>query len=165
MIRNYKPSDLEQCRLLWIELTQHHRELYDDPTIGGDDPGQFFDEHLAEVGPENVWIADEDGIVVGMACLTLTGEESEIEPVIVKSGYQNQGVGRSLVRHITQHAEKLGIRYLSVKPVARNKSAITFFYNMGFRKLGHVQMFMELNPSKQSKWERDLTFLGHNFEY
>ena len=165
MIRNYETSDLEQCRLLWTELTQHHRELYDDPSIGGDDPGRFFDEQLAEVGPENVWIADKGGIVAGMACLMIADEEAEIEPVIVKSSFQNQGVGRSLVQHITQHTETLGIKYLSVKPVARNKNAISFFYDMGFCKLGHIQMFMEIKPPKESKWEKDLILLGHNFEY
>ena len=57
------------------------------------------------------------------------------------------------------------IKYLSVKPVARNKKAISFLYNTGFRKLGHVQLFMELNTTKQDKWETGLTFLGHDFEY
>ena len=38
-IRTYESEDRDACRLLWAELTQHHRELYADPTIGGEQPG------------------------------------------------------------------------------------------------------------------------------
>ena len=27
-IRNYKDSDLEVCRNLWVDLTQQHRDIY-----------------------------------------------------------------------------------------------------------------------------------------
>ncbi|MBI4300887.1 MAG: hypothetical protein HY677_07095, partial [Chloroflexi bacterium] len=37
-IREYRTADFEACRSLWGELTRHHREIYEDPTIGGDDP-------------------------------------------------------------------------------------------------------------------------------
>ena len=56
-IRTYQPRDLEACRSLWTELTQVHRDLYEDPTFGGDDPGLGFDEHLAVA--EGVWAAYE----------------------------------------------------------------------------------------------------------
>jgi hypothetical protein len=29
--------------------------------IGGDDPGLCFDEHLARVGPERLWVAERGG--------------------------------------------------------------------------------------------------------
>jgi hypothetical protein len=45
-IRPYGDSDLEPCRTLWAELTRRHREIYGDPSIGGDDPGAYFDDHL-----------------------------------------------------------------------------------------------------------------------
>ena len=30
-----------------MELTDHHRQIYDDPSIGADDPGTGFDDYLA----------------------------------------------------------------------------------------------------------------------
>lgn len=30
-VRPYRPTDLEGCRTLWVELVQHHREIYQDP--------------------------------------------------------------------------------------------------------------------------------------
>jgi len=38
MIRKYQPDDREQCRALWRELTEWHREIYEDTTIGGEHP-------------------------------------------------------------------------------------------------------------------------------
>jgi len=36
--RKYRSSDIEQCRSLWKELTEWHRIIYKDPTIGGENP-------------------------------------------------------------------------------------------------------------------------------
>ncbi len=65
-IRNYEPKNLADCRALWRELTQWHREIYDDPTIGGATPELKFDEHLAAVGMGHVWVAIEQSNIVGM---------------------------------------------------------------------------------------------------
>jgi len=53
-IRAYALADLDACRRLWQVLTERHRLIYEDPTIGGDDAGLYFDTHLARVGPENI---------------------------------------------------------------------------------------------------------------
>src|SRR4029453_18386226 len=60
-VRGYEPGDLEWCRGLWVELTQWHRDIFDSPGIGGDNPGLAFDEHLAKVGAENIWVAEDNG--------------------------------------------------------------------------------------------------------
>jgi hypothetical protein len=75
-IRKYRSDDLAACRDLYAQLVEHHREIYDDPTIGGDDPGAGFDEYLSL--PERVltWVAIEDGVVVGLTGLLWEGEES-----------------------------------------------------------------------------------------
>ena len=40
-----------------MELTDHHQQIYDDPSIGRDDPGNGFDDYLAT--PERIasWVA------------------------------------------------------------------------------------------------------------
>ena len=43
-IREYASADYSACRMLWVELTEHHRRIYEDPSIGGDDPGGAFDD-------------------------------------------------------------------------------------------------------------------------
>ena len=139
-IRSYDATDLESCRALWGELTQHHRDIYDDQSIGGDNPGLYFDEHLKRVGPERIWLAELDGVVVGLTGFILEGGEAEVEPVIVTSNSRGDGIGRALLEHVKDEVRKLGVSMLSIRPVARNAGAISLFHDFGFRTLGHIDM-------------------------
>jgi len=164
-IQQYKPSDLEQCRTLWKELTQHHREIYNDPTIGGNAPGLYFDKHLTRVGPERIWVAECAGEVLGFVSLILNDQETEVEPIVVTSKHRGKGIGRSLLNHVIEEARKLRVRHLSVKPVARNVDAISFFYDAGFRILGHIELFMDLEPEVSGTWKPGPKLFGHSFKH
>ncbi len=165
VIRGYKSSDLEACRNLWAEMTQRHREIYDDSSIGGDDPGLEFDGHLSQVGPALIWVAEADQEVVGFVSLIHKGEEAEIEPIVVRSDVRGGGIGYQLVDHAVDEAGKLGVLCLSVNPVARNEAAISFFYDAGFRKMGHIQLFKWLGDSFPGQWKEGLEMYGKSFEY
>jgi hypothetical protein len=81
-IRNYVSTDLESCRSLWAEMVERHREIYDDYSIGGENPGLEFDNHLSSVGAERTWVAEDDQEVVGFASVILDGEQAEVEPLV-----------------------------------------------------------------------------------
>jgi GNAT superfamily N-acetyltransferase len=144
-IRPYRLADLDACRDLWEVLTERHRIIYEDPTIGGPDVRLYFDTHLARVGPEHVWVAEEDGMVIGMTGLIAAEgeEEAEVEPVVVAQGHRSRGVGEQLVQAAVAEAKRLGVRFLNIGPVARNSEAIAMFVRQGFGLIGHVQLFME----------------------
>ena len=80
LIRNYESQDLLQCRALWGQLTERHREIYQDPRIGGETPEFKFDEHLAASGSEQIWVAIEGQKVVGLVGMVVKGNEAEVEP-------------------------------------------------------------------------------------
>lgn len=164
-IRQYESADLAGCRALWAEMVQQHRDIYDDSSIGGDDPGLEFDEHLRKVGPERIWVALAESEVVGFTSLIASGEEAEIEPLVVSSRHRGQGIGHRLVEHATTEAENLGVLCLSVKPVARNERVIAFFYDAGFKTLGHIQMFRWLGPSDPAQWKKGPVLFGKAFDY
>lgn len=122
-VRGYAPADLEACRRLWEALTERHRLIYDDPTIGGDDVGVYFDAHLARVGPENIWVAESDGAVIGMTGLIVGEGEAEVEPVVVDAAHRGHGVGALLIAEPLAKARALDLGYLNIGPVARNSEA------------------------------------------
>jgi ribosomal protein S18 acetylase RimI-like enzyme len=165
VIRGYRSSDLDGCRALWAEMNQRHRDIYGDPTIGGENPGLEFDKHLARVGPDLIWVAESDNRVVGFVSLIHEGEEAEIEPIVVGAEARSAGIGHRLVEHAVEQARKLGVLCLSVKPVARNKEAIAFFHDAGFRALGHLQLFMWLGDSFPGQWKNGPELFGKRFEY
>ncbi len=163
LVRPYDPSDLPACRSLWVALAQAHRDLYDDPTIGGDDPGLSFDGHLARAGAEGVWVAEMAGSVVGFAGLIVEDDEAEVEPVVVSPECRREGVGGLLVARVVAEARTLGVRYINVRPVARNADAIRFFHQAGFVNLGHVELFMDMRPADGREWRDGQTVQGRRF--
>jgi N-acetylglutamate synthase-like GNAT family acetyltransferase len=164
-IRQYNSSDLVQSRSLWAEMVQRHRDIYNDPSIGGDNPGLEFDIHLERVGPQYIWLAEDKEELVGLVSLILNEQQAEIEPIIVKSDYRGQGIGQKLLYHSIEQAKKLNVLCLSVKPVARNLDAISFFYNSGFKALGQIELFMWLGDSTPFEWKKGLNLFGKSFDY
>ncbi len=164
-IRQYKSSDLERCRSLWAEMTQRHRDIYDDPSIGGDNPGLEFDKHLDQVGPKRIWVAALGGQIVGFVSLIQDGQQAEVEPIVISSEHRSQGIGQKLLNHAIKQAKQAGVICLSVKPVARNKDAISFFYDAGFKTLGHIQLFMWLGSSAPGQWKQGPEIFGKPFDF
>ena len=164
-IRPYEPSDLDACRALWQELTQRHRDIYADPTIGGSDSGSEFDAHLTHPQFAGVWVAGNDTGIVGLCGLLIDGEGGEVEPIVVASAYRSKGIGRQLLGHMVEESKKRGLRFLSVRPVARNIEAISFFYDAGFRLVGHIDLFMELSRPTQREWNDGITIHGNDYKY
>jgi len=147
---------------LWLELTEKHREIYQDPKIGGEHPEDFFDKHLAKVGADNIWVAVHDSEVVGLVGLIVEGSEAEIEPLVVRKGYRGKGIGKRLIEEVVSEARKRKIRFLNVEPVARNVEMIRFMYKLGFRTLGNIQLFMCFSDYV---WKEGPELFGCKFKY
>ena len=161
-IRKYQPDDLRSCRTLWTELTQHHRDIYQSPTIGGPNPGEHFDEHLAKVGPDNLWVATHRGEVIALTGLMGDGDEAEVEPAVVSEPYRRRGIGKTLLETVITEAKKRGITLLSARPVARNREALKFFTSQGFTNVGHIELFIDLT---NRKWKKGLKIFDLELEY
>ena len=149
VIRSYEDGDREVCRALWRELTQFHRDLYDDQSIGHDrDPGDIFDEHLERLGANRIWVAEQDGVVVGFAGLIVEGKAGELEPIVVAPHLRGSGLGKALGERVIAAARELGLRRIDVRPAARNDDAVRFFHGLGFDTLGQLELLLYLAEPK-----------------
>jgi N-acetylglutamate synthase-like GNAT family acetyltransferase len=162
-IREYQRGDLDRCRELWRSLTQRHRDIYGDPTLGGSDPGLEFDSYLVEALPHRVWVAELDGRVLGLCGLLVRGEESELEPIVVDPSQRSRGIGALLAQEAVAESRRLGVKYVNVRPTARNLEAIRFFHREGFRLLGRFELSIALDAatpfgSARTTEVHDLTF-------
>ncbi|MHA1218808.1 MAG: GNAT family N-acetyltransferase [Candidatus Heimdallarchaeaceae archaeon] len=164
-IRNYKESDNALCQKMWIELTEYHQEIYDDPSIGGENLAQGFNDHLEQYGGESFWVAEEDEKIIGLIGLIVRGKAAEVEPIIIKSSHRKKGIGKKLLQFIINHASEKEIKYLSIRPVARNKNALKLFYEMGFNIIGHIELFMNLKEKESKKWKTGIEIHDIPFEY
>ena len=151
-VRAYESRDHDVCRTLWAELAEWHRDLYARPEIGELDAGRQLEGHLAKVGAENVWVAEVDGVVAGLAALVVDGERGELEPLVVSAAHRWRGVGPRLVAAVITAARARGLRQIKARPVARNTQAIKFFHRCGFDVLGHLDLLMDLEPRERGPW-------------
>lgn len=162
VVRRFRPSDRNACRALWKELTEYHRHIYEDPSIGGRNPEGFFDKHLKKIGPRRIWVAVVGDRIVGFAGLIVEGEEAELEPIIVTEEHRGSGVGSTLIKTVMKEVESLDVKSLNVRPVARNASAIAYFHECGFDKVGHIQLFIDYSDKK---WKDGLRIHRTEFQY
>lgn len=163
-IREYQPSDYKACYSLWGELTQHHADIYEDPTITGDDPGHGFVDYINNPQRRTTWVAELNSQVVAFTGL-LVNQEAQIEPIVVSSAYRNKGIGTMLIQHVVQEVKKMDITFLSIRPVARNEKAISLFTRLGFNLIGHVDLFQDLSSPSSRKWKPGITLQGKELLY
>lgn len=162
-VRGYAEGDLAACRGLWVELTEQHRQIYQAPEIGGDDPGSKFDEHLAKVGADQLWVAVADGQVVGLTGLQRMEEGIEIEPVVVAASHRGRGIGRLLIDAAIAGGQAAGHKLISVSVVGRNREAIEFYHAMGFDTVGTIELMYDTRPQEDQRWEPGDTISGLPF--
>ncbi len=146
-------------------MVERHRDVYGDPSIGGDDPGLEFDCHLERVGAGKVWLAEMDGEVAGLVSLITDSEQAEVDPLVVSQRFRSRGIGRRLLDRMVEEARKLGILCLYVRPVARNRDAVSFYHRAGFKTIGHLQLFQWLGPSEPGQWKPGPEIFGLPFDY
>ncbi|HEX2354939.1 MAG TPA: GNAT family N-acetyltransferase [Micromonosporaceae bacterium] len=164
-IRPYRPSDHSAGRGLWVELTEEQRELYDDATIGGADPGAAFEEYLTRLDLSGVWVADDgEGGVVGLVGLVLNGRAGEVEPVVVTRSRRGQGIGKTLLSHVAEEARKRGMTYLTITPSSRNEAAIRCFHAAGYDVMSAVELSLDLGRSTRG-WQDGPSLQGLKFRY
>lgn len=163
-LREYEDQDYDACRALWVELTDRHRLIYDDPTIGAPDPGTAFDAYLAEPARACTWVALDGEAIVGFTGLFVSDDQAEIEPIVVTATRRSQGTGRKLLEHAIDEARRRGVEFLSIRPVARNVEAIALFHAVGFATLGHLDLTMYLG-SRPRQWREGVEVHGHAFRY
>ncbi len=119
------------------------------------------------MGQEHLWLAQRAGLVVGLVGLIVgpCPSEAHVEPIIVSMRERRKGIGRALLKRVIEESTALGVRFLTVKPIARNAQAMSFFYDEGFRILGGVEMCIEVNPSESSTCQAGRELFGCRFEY
>lgn len=165
-IREYQTSDFEICRSIYGELSQHYAEIYEDPTIAGEDPGRGFEPYLNNPRRQGTWVAEVEGSVVGIAGLLIhPEEEGEVEPVVVSLPYRGRGIGSMLTKRVVEEARKAGVRFLIVRPAARNIRALSLYFRLGFNLVGNISLFQDLLSSPDRKWKPGIEIHGYKLRY
>lgn len=92
-----------------------------------------------------VFVADTGDGLAGVAALERVRGEAVLEHVWVAAGYQRQGVGDALVRHVLAVAREAGDRIVRV---TSDPQALGFYERLGGRVTGRVPAPMPGEPDR-----------------
>jgi [ribosomal protein S18]-alanine N-acetyltransferase len=82
------------------------------------------------------WVAVRDNDLVGHGVLSIGANEAHLLNVCVRRDQQGHGLGRQIVVHMIDRAERRGatVVYLEVRP--SNRVAGVLYASLGFREIG-----------------------------
>ena len=109
---------------------------------GVDPPVDRWHERLAAAGPENAWVATEDGEVIGFAVVTPCQEgrpEAEVNTVYTHPRVWGAGAGRALLEVALEALAARGCSEAVLWTEERNRRPRAFYERAGWRPDGAVR--------------------------
>jgi ribosomal protein S18 acetylase RimI-like enzyme len=154
-IRAYDPAaDYPALRACFIELQSFERQF--EPSMPS--PEEAVDPYLADMlehcaaSSGQVFVAEQDGVIVGFICLMARVEpdlDDSLEPysyfsdLIVRAAYRGCGIGRRLMAAAEAAARAAKTKRLKVGVLVANKRAYDFYRGGGFREFT-IQLVKDL---------------------
>lgn len=123
--RLFRPSDLPQ-------ITGVEQSVY-----GSGAYSKYFFRQLYDLYPTLLWVAEDDGKLVGHVCAALAqdGVTGWILNTAVLAHYRRQGIGERLMLRSIDALIQAGARCIKVTSETGNIPAIRLYEKLGFRKV------------------------------
>lgn len=104
----------------------------------------------------SIFIASDDGMIVGMLTLVLvpitTGLRAHIEDAVVATTHRRQGIARALTKAAIEHAIRSGARTIDLTSRPSRIEAIRLYEGLGFQRRD-TNVF-RLQCDRDSEFER-----------
>jgi ribosomal protein S18 acetylase RimI-like enzyme len=139
-IRKAFAEDYDFLCTLFDEVDALHRAKLPHIFKKTDGPVREREYYLGLISDENIglFVAELDGNVVGFVHVIITDAPdipifvprryAVVDSIIVKSGYKNLGIGRSLMKVMQEWSKAKGVTSIELNVYEFNSNAI-FFYN------------------------------------
>jgi len=105
------------------------------PRIGRP-PAPMTADYSAQVAAGLVWVAVEDGDVLGLLVLHREADHAELENVAVAPAAQGRGVGAALMAHAEAVATGWGLAEIQLYTNVAMTENLTYYPGLGYRETG-----------------------------
>jgi [ribosomal protein S18]-alanine N-acetyltransferase len=95
--------------------------------------GVFRDELAAE---NRIYLAAEEGGVVGFAGAMLVADEAHVTNLLVDADWRRQGIGIELMKALIGAAVEAGAQHLTLEVRSRNEAARALYARLGLAPVG-----------------------------
>lgn len=97
-------------------------------------PESVFRDELA--APSRVYLAADEGGLVGYAGALIVVDEAHVTNVFVEPGHRRRGLGRRLMVALIEEAVAYGARHLTLEVRTRNEAARALYASLGMVPVG-----------------------------
>jgi len=80
----------------------------------------------------SMFVAEEDGEVIGYGCISVACESCDLENVVVAEEYRRSGVGRRILNALIAEAAKRGAENIFLEVRVSNAPAMRLYLSCGF---------------------------------
>ncbi len=142
-IRRAERKDIPQITKLLYQVHKVHSDGRPDLFVAG--AKKYTEEELEQLVEEDerpIFVADEDGKILGYAfCIYQTPKGNSMQPIrtlyiddlCVDADTRGQGIGGKLYRHVLDIAEKTGCYNVTLNVWACNENALRFYEKCGLQ--------------------------------
>ena len=95
-------------------------------------------------------VAEIDGQIVGYQLTTPSNQGAHLARLAVLPGWQGNGIGKALVRHLIEYYNRRGIRELTVNTQDTNAASLSVYHGLGFVNMGLSYPVFQLSLSGPS---------------
>ncbi|MFT6287533.1 MAG: GNAT superfamily N-acetyltransferase [Alcanivorax sp.] len=133
IIREAKPSDVAKILELIRGLAEYEKALDEVVATPADIARALFCDHPTTHG----LICEEDGVAIGFAIYfynysTWTGKNGLfLEDLYIRPEHRGTGAGKALLKHLAEHAVKVGCARFEWNVLDWNEPAIKFYQSFG----------------------------------
>jgi len=129
-VRKFTFSDLK--RILEIEKSSFTTDAY---------PKSRFAK-LAKKHSDGFFVIENAGKILGYIIGYKTKKnQGDLDSIAIDPKYRKLGIGKLLLRYILNQFKKKGLRHASLEVRAKNKTAISFYRDMGFKAKRVIKEF------------------------
>jgi len=137
-VRHATPEDLPKITEIYNDAVLNTIATFDTQPMTLEVQQQWFNEH----GPKYpIMVADVDGQIAGWASLSrwsgrcAYANTAEISVYVAKT-HQGMGIGRQLIRAITDEGQRVGLHTVIARIAGGNDVSIRLHESVGFTHIG-----------------------------
>jgi ribosomal protein S18 acetylase RimI-like enzyme len=139
LVRPFQDEDLEQVGLLHSRSRQAaYAGLVPAAALAAVTPEAQVEVWRRRVNRDSgsVFVAENEGALVGFASLLITSEGCELDAIHVDPRHAGAGVGSALLRAAVEHARSRSIDRLHLHVIGDNERAQAFYRRAGWELTG-----------------------------
>ena len=144
LIRRAGIDDVEQLRLLYLELEEDGVRYQPEHFVVGERSNEFF-QSVFESADQDILVAEEDGKILGFSHVMILEQKKVaclkpetlvyIQDLDVLESRRSQGIGTLLMEASKRYGKEHGVDFIRTQVFPQNIDGMRFYEKNGFREM------------------------------